>query len=246
MDLPLLEQTLRERGEPAFRARQVWEWTARGASGYDAMTNLPRTLRAELAEVVPFSTLDGRDRTRVARRHGEDALPHRRRPPGRGRADALPRRPALALPLLAVGLPAHVHVLRDGCDGVRPQPDGVGDPRPGAPLPPAHRGRPLRLHGDGRADAQPRRGALGGAAAAGSRHHAPADDDLHGRLAARPETVRGRGGRADPARALAPCGGRRAPVADHARERAVPGRGRRRRVPAPGGERRDAASSSST
>ena len=58
MDLPLLEQTLRERGEPAFRARQVWEWTARGASGYDAMTNLPRTLRSELAEVVPFSTLE--------------------------------------------------------------------------------------------------------------------------------------------------------------------------------------------
>ncbi len=57
MDLPLLEQTLRERGEPAFRARQVWEWTARGAPGYEAMTNLPRTLRSELAEVVPFSTL---------------------------------------------------------------------------------------------------------------------------------------------------------------------------------------------
>jgi 23S rRNA (adenine2503-C2)-methyltransferase len=57
MDLPLLEQTLRDRGEPAFRARQVWEWTARGASGYDAMTNLPLALRAELASAVPFSTL---------------------------------------------------------------------------------------------------------------------------------------------------------------------------------------------
>src|SRR5881227_3713439 len=57
MDLPLLEQTLRERGEPAFRARQVWEWTARGASGYEAMTNLPLALREELASVVPFSTL---------------------------------------------------------------------------------------------------------------------------------------------------------------------------------------------
>ena len=57
MDLALLEQTLRERGEPAFRARQVWEWTARGAAGYDAMTNLPRTLRQELAAAVPFSTL---------------------------------------------------------------------------------------------------------------------------------------------------------------------------------------------
>ena len=57
MDLPLLEQTLRDRGEPAFRARQVWEWTARGASGYDAMTNLSLALRAELASAVPFSTL---------------------------------------------------------------------------------------------------------------------------------------------------------------------------------------------
>jgi 23S rRNA (adenine2503-C2)-methyltransferase len=57
MDLQLLEHTLRERGEPAFRARQVWEWTARGAAGYEAMTNLPRALREELASAVPFSTL---------------------------------------------------------------------------------------------------------------------------------------------------------------------------------------------
>jgi 23S rRNA (adenine2503-C2)-methyltransferase len=57
MDLDLLERTLRERGEPAFRARQVWEWTARGVAGYDAMTNLPRALRDELATAVPFSTL---------------------------------------------------------------------------------------------------------------------------------------------------------------------------------------------
>src|SRR6478672_6979245 len=57
MDLPLLEQTLRDRSEPAFRARQVWEWTARGASGYEAMTNLPLTLREELGNAVPFSTL---------------------------------------------------------------------------------------------------------------------------------------------------------------------------------------------
>ena len=57
MDLTLLEATLRERGEPDFRARQVWEWTAGGASGYEAMTNLPIALRAELAAAVPFSTL---------------------------------------------------------------------------------------------------------------------------------------------------------------------------------------------
>ena len=62
MDLALLEQTLRERGEPAFRARQVWEWTARGAAGYDAMTNLPRALREELAEHGPVLDAHGRDR----------------------------------------------------------------------------------------------------------------------------------------------------------------------------------------
>jgi 23S rRNA (adenine2503-C2)-methyltransferase len=57
VDLSLLERTLQERREPAFRARQVWEWTARGAAGYEAMTNLPRALRDELASAVPFSTL---------------------------------------------------------------------------------------------------------------------------------------------------------------------------------------------
>src|SRR5579872_3644042 len=57
MDVQLLEATLRERGEPAYRAGQVWGWSARGAAGYDTMTNLPRALREELAERVPFSTL---------------------------------------------------------------------------------------------------------------------------------------------------------------------------------------------
>ena len=57
MDLTRLETTLRERGEPAYRASQVWEWTARGAAGYSAMTNLPRALRDELEATVPFSTL---------------------------------------------------------------------------------------------------------------------------------------------------------------------------------------------
>jgi 23S rRNA (adenine2503-C2)-methyltransferase len=57
VDLSLLETTLGDAGEPAYRARQVWEWAARGATGYDAMTNLPRSLRERLAESVPFSTL---------------------------------------------------------------------------------------------------------------------------------------------------------------------------------------------
>jgi 23S rRNA (adenine2503-C2)-methyltransferase len=57
MDLSLLERTLADRGEPDFRSRQVWEWFARGAAGYDEMTNLPRSLRQELEESVPFSSL---------------------------------------------------------------------------------------------------------------------------------------------------------------------------------------------
>ncbi|MDP8910649.1 MAG: radical SAM protein, partial [Actinomycetota bacterium] len=57
MDLPLLSTVLAERGEPAFRARQVWEWAARGADGYGEMTNLPRSLRDALEGEVPFSTL---------------------------------------------------------------------------------------------------------------------------------------------------------------------------------------------
>jgi 23S rRNA (adenine2503-C2)-methyltransferase len=57
MDLELLQSTLADRGEPAFRARQVWEWAARGVVGYEGMTNVPAALRTELAEAVPFSTL---------------------------------------------------------------------------------------------------------------------------------------------------------------------------------------------
>jgi 23S rRNA (adenine2503-C2)-methyltransferase len=57
MDLALLDDRLAALGEPRFRAGQVWEWTARGAFGYDEMTNLPAALRATLADEVPFSTL---------------------------------------------------------------------------------------------------------------------------------------------------------------------------------------------
>ncbi len=58
MDLALLDRTLADSGEPAYRARQVWEWTARGASSYERMTTLPKALREALAKSVPFSTLD--------------------------------------------------------------------------------------------------------------------------------------------------------------------------------------------
>jgi 23S rRNA (adenine2503-C2)-methyltransferase len=57
MDLQLLDRTLAELGEPRYRASQIWRWTARGAGDFDAMTNLPLTLRSALTDAVPFSTL---------------------------------------------------------------------------------------------------------------------------------------------------------------------------------------------
>jgi 23S rRNA (adenine2503-C2)-methyltransferase len=58
MDLNLLDEKLAQRGEPRFRAAQVWEWTSRGACSYDEMTNLPAPLRDNLADELPFSTLE--------------------------------------------------------------------------------------------------------------------------------------------------------------------------------------------
>ena len=81
MDLALLEQTLADAGEPRFRAKQVWEWTARGAAGYDEMTNLPAALRERLGEAVPFSTLtpvheaQSRDGTLKVLFHTHDGRP---------------------------------------------------------------------------------------------------------------------------------------------------------------------------
>jgi 23S rRNA (adenine2503-C2)-methyltransferase len=58
VDLERLDAFLTDAGEPAFRRRQIWDWTAGGAAGYEEMTNLPARLRAVLAAEVPFTTLD--------------------------------------------------------------------------------------------------------------------------------------------------------------------------------------------
>ena len=163
MDLTLLETTLRERGEPAYRAGPGVGLGCgrrhRLRRDVEPATRAARGARRSGAVL----DADRRDAAGVEGRHDQDALPDGRRPSGRGGADALPRRPPLAVPVVAVGLPADVHVLRDRADGVRPQPDGVGDPRPGAALPPPDAGRPRGVHGHGRADAQLRRGARRGA-----------------------------------------------------------------------------------
>jgi 23S rRNA (adenine2503-C2)-methyltransferase len=73
VDLKLLADTLAEAGEPSFRLRQIWEWTARGAPDYEAMTNLPAGLREQLAETVPLSSL-ALEREALARDGTEKAL----------------------------------------------------------------------------------------------------------------------------------------------------------------------------
>jgi 23S rRNA (adenine2503-C2)-methyltransferase len=81
VDRAALAKRLSDRGEPSYRAEQVWRWSAAGAHGYDEMTNLPRGLRAALAAEVPFSTLalrqqaESRDRTLKALFHTHDGHP---------------------------------------------------------------------------------------------------------------------------------------------------------------------------
>jgi 23S rRNA (adenine2503-C2)-methyltransferase len=57
MDLALLDQTLAAHDEPRFRAGQIWAWAAKGADGYEQMTNLPSALRETLTHELPFSSL---------------------------------------------------------------------------------------------------------------------------------------------------------------------------------------------
>jgi 23S rRNA (adenine2503-C2)-methyltransferase len=79
VNLELLEDVLA--GEPTYRTRQVWQWAARGATGYEQMTNVPAALRTALAEHVPFSTLSvvrearSRDGTVKALFHTGDGHP---------------------------------------------------------------------------------------------------------------------------------------------------------------------------
>lgn len=50
LDLPTLQSLLQEWGQPAYRARQLWEWLyVHLATDFDQMTNLPRSLRERLA-----------------------------------------------------------------------------------------------------------------------------------------------------------------------------------------------------
>ncbi len=141
----------------------------------------PRTARRPGRD-RPLLDAYGRARGSGQRRHDQGAHAYNRRPsPGSG-PHALPRRPPVALRIVAIRLPADLRLLRHRADEVRPQPIGVGDPRSGASLPTHHRGRPLRVHGHGRAADEPRQRAGGMPPAAGRGHHPSAHGDLHRRM----------------------------------------------------------------
>src|SRR5205807_71404 len=51
LTLPQLQQWLVERGEPPFRAKQIYNWLYQHlVTDFSAMTNLPQALRTRLAE----------------------------------------------------------------------------------------------------------------------------------------------------------------------------------------------------
>ena len=52
-----LEALMEDLGEPKYRARQLFTWLNRGATDFDSLKNLPRSLRSMLAEVSTISSL---------------------------------------------------------------------------------------------------------------------------------------------------------------------------------------------
>ena len=52
-----MSTTLADLGQPNYRAKQIWRWTSQGAANFEAMTDVPAKLRAQLTDAIPFSTL---------------------------------------------------------------------------------------------------------------------------------------------------------------------------------------------
>ena len=182
VDLELLEETLAERGEPAFRARQVWAWAARGAGGYEEMTDLSLDLRAALAERVPFSTLsvereaqaaDGTVKTLFSTADGRpvEAVLMRYRDGRRSVCVSSQSGCPLTCTFCATG------AMRFGRNlSASEILDQVLHFRR------LDAGQPPRVHGDGRAADERRRGSRDGRAAPGRGHHAPSHRGLDDRL----------------------------------------------------------------
>ena len=59
LDLNELKECIKDMGEPAFRAKQLYEWLhVKQASGYDDMTNIPKSLKEKLDKDFSFTRLE--------------------------------------------------------------------------------------------------------------------------------------------------------------------------------------------
>ena len=110
---------LAEMGQPKYRAKQIFQWLARGVTSFDEMTNLSKDLRAALSARVFISKLEMLRKQVSHRRDDQISLAARRRQRRRDRRHALQAR-QYGLHLLAGRLPAGVRVLR--VDDRRPDP----------------------------------------------------------------------------------------------------------------------------
>ncbi len=54
MTIPEIGELLKELNQPGFRAKQIFSWLHKGAKDYEAMTNLPKSLRDTLAQRFPL------------------------------------------------------------------------------------------------------------------------------------------------------------------------------------------------
>lgn len=69
MTLEEMGAYLKELGQPAFRAKQVFQWLHRGAKSFDEMTNLSKDLRAKLSEAC-YITVPVAERKQVSAQDG--------------------------------------------------------------------------------------------------------------------------------------------------------------------------------
>lgn len=59
LDLKQLQECIKDMNEPAFRAKQLYEWLhVKQARGYDDMTNIPKSLKEKLARDFSFTSLE--------------------------------------------------------------------------------------------------------------------------------------------------------------------------------------------
>ena len=55
MTQPEISAVLKEMGQPAFRAKQIYTWLHKGVRSYEEMTNLPKGLRDALSQQYPIN-----------------------------------------------------------------------------------------------------------------------------------------------------------------------------------------------